>query len=708
MFELLISDEFKASLDACPGGLKQQAMDTVRRLRVDPGHPGLQAHRLNSAPGKWECYVNLAWRIIYDWDGEMLRLWKLGDHRIIDRAHSRVFSPQTPFSRLETEEVGAEDEAAAGAEGNVYLFPVRPAEKEADNPFAYFPATHLRILGVPARLVKAVQRTRRLEKLEQMDGLPPQSLAWMLDLATDCRMEHVIYNPDNLLFRTTLDRLHNYSRGSLKRLMLNLNPEQVRYVASKQSGELVLRGCAGSGKTTVGIYRAIEQAALGRKVLLLTFTRTLNGVNRTLIEELIGLPPDNLEIKTFYNWLTDYLYRDYGLEFFVADDKRQKELLDAALQQARPSFNTACPTLDGDFAMTEIRQVIKGNGINDLDQYLQVRRFGRNTPLPPGHRRAVWAVYRTYQGLLQEAGLCDWDDLPLIGLHKLSGKPLEDPYDDVILDEGQDFSPVQLQLTRALIKGGDPHSRRTYMVLADAAQTIYARGFSWKDAGIDARGRTSIMRKNFRNTVQVAAAAARLIGNNTLLKNEREFIEPDWSHRIGPRPRVVACDLVEREARFVIEQVLDFVGGGHFRLSDFAVLCPTNRICQYYVDELAGRGIPCVLHRDQAFNILEEQVKVMTIHSAKGIEFPVVFVAGVRGGLIPRFINRTGLDKEEFQLDRERFRTLLYVAMTRAAECLFLLTAAGMESPFLHEIAGLVDREEYRGQKTLDDVCGPE
>lgn len=60
MFELLIFDEFKASLDACPQGLKQQAMDTVRRLKVDPGHPGLQAHRLNSAPGKWECCVNLA------------------------------------------------------------------------------------------------------------------------------------------------------------------------------------------------------------------------------------------------------------------------------------------------------------------------------------------------------------------------------------------------------------------------------------------------------------------------------------------------------------------------------------------------------------------------------------------------------------------------------------------------------------------------
>ncbi len=98
---------------------------------------------------------------------------------------------------------------------------------------------------------------------------------------------------------------------------------------------------------------------------------------------------------------------------------------------------------------------------------------------------------------------------------------------------------------------------------------------------------------------------------------------------------------------------------------------------------------------------------MMTIHSAKGIEFPVVFVAGVRRSLIPRFINRTGLDREEHQLDQERFRTLLYVAMTRSAESLFIITTSGKESPFLREIAALVDREDYRGQKALDEGGRP-
>lgn len=696
MFELLLTDEFKATLDACPQALRNQSMDTIKRLRVDPGHPGLQAHRVKNTPGKWECYVNQSWRIIYDWDDGILRLWKLGDHRIIDRAHLHVFSPQTAFGRLHIEysdEVGAE--TAAGSSSALPFQPLFDAG--ADNPFAYFPATHLRILGVPTHLVKQVQRARRLDDLELIDGLPRQSLHWMLDLATDCEMEHVIYNPDNLLFQTTLDRLQGYCGGSLKKLMLNLDPEQARYVGSRHAGAMVVRGCAGSGKTTVGIYRAIERAAAGRKVLLLTYTKTLNSVNRALIEELIGPLPDNLEVDRVINWIVIYLRRIYGLEFDIVGGNRQADILKEALRQAGDTQNTDASQLTPDFLNTEIQQVIKGNGIHSLKQYLQWRRFGRNTPLPPQYRRAVWAVYTAYQELLEAENLCDWGDVPLVGLEKLTENPLDDPYDDVILDEGQDLSPVQLRLTRALIKGADPRSRRSYMVLADASQTIYNRGFSWKEAGIEATGRTSILRKNFRNTRQIAAAAARLIEQNTLLKKERELIEPLWSHRIGARPRVVACDLPERELRFICEKILDLVGGGHFRLSDFAVLCLTNKVCQDYIAELARRSIPCAFHKDDAFNILEEKVKVMTVHSSKGIEFPVVFVAGVRRGSLPRHIDRSGLDKEEAQLDQESSRTLLYVAMTRAAENLFLVTTAGKESPYLNEITGLVDREEYSG-----------
>ncbi len=70
-----------------------------------------------------------------------------------------------------------------------------------------------------------------------------------------------------------------------------------------------------------------------------------------------------------------------------------------------------------------------------------------------------------------------------------------------------------------------------------------------------------------------------------------------------------------------------------------------------------------------------DAVTLMTLHGAKGLEFPVVFLCGVSDGLIP-FRNHTG----QCNLDEER--RLFYVGMTRAKDELILLTSSP-RSPFL-------------------------
>jgi superfamily I DNA/RNA helicase len=61
-----------------------------------------------------------------------------------------------------------------------------------------------------------------------------------------------------------------------------------------------------------------------------------------------------------------------------------------------------------------------------------------------------------------------------------------------------------------------------------------------------------------------------------------------------------------------------------------------------------------------------EKVTLMTMHSAKGLEFPVVFIAGCENGLIPYGID----DRDTDNIDEER--RLFYVAATRAKELLVL------------------------------------
>jgi uncharacterized protein (TIGR00375 family) len=77
-------------------------------------------------------------------------------------------------------------------------------------------------------------------------------------------------------------------------------------------------------------------------------------------------------------------------------------------------------------------------------------------------------------------------------------------------------------------------------------------------------------------------------------------------------------------------------------------------------------------------------VQLMTLHGSKGLEFPVVFLAGISGKMLP-------LEREHSDVDIEEERRLFFVGMTRAEEEL-VLTAAEPLSVFLSELPDTVQR----------------
>ncbi len=231
------------------------------------------------------------------------------------------------------------------------------------------------------------------------------------------------------------------------------------------------------------------------------------------------------------------------------------------------------------------------------------------------------------------------------------------------------------------------------------AQTIYSRGFTWKQAGLQVQGRSYSLRRNFCNTRQIAEAAAVLSNYNRRVKFSEDFVDPEFTQRQGPWPIVLECDLTSREQRAVTEKVLSLVEDQRFRLQDFAVLCPTLDLCQEFRQAFNQTQLPSTIYTDAEFDVLEERIKILTIHSAKGLEFPVVFLTGLHNGTLPRRLSKTG-DDEEADLEFERNRVLLYVGMTRAAEALFLVTSQETPSIFLSEIIKVTRTEPFTGGKT--------
>ena len=63
-----------------------------------------------------------------------------------------------------------------------------------------------------------------------------------------------------------------------------------------------------------------------------------------------------------------------------------------------------------------------------------------------------------------------------------------------------------------------------------------------------------------------------------------------------------------------------------------------------------------------------EEVKIISLHAAKGLEFKVTYIVGVRDGTIPFFVS----EKEDGQQGVIREQLLLYVGMTRAIKELYM------------------------------------
>ena len=174
------------------------------------------------------------------------------------------------------------------------------------------------------------------------------------------------------------------------------------------------------------------------------------------------------------------------------------------------------------------------------------------------------------------------------------------------------------------------------------------------------------------------------------MRATQEYVDPEWTQRQGPSPVVLKATNAFGQFELVRERILDLVSDQAFRLSDFAVLCPTNQLCEQCQRELEHAGLRTVLHKDSDFDLLEERIKILTIHSAKGLEFPVVFLVGLMVGVLPSSQGLQHSEAEEAQLYIEQQRTLCYVGMTRAAEALYLLTVRGAESRFIKELTGKV------------------
>jgi superfamily I DNA/RNA helicase len=295
-------------------------------------------------------------------------------------------------------------------------------------------------------------------------------------------------------------------------------------------------------------------------------------------------------------------------------------------------------------------------------------------------RKAVWSLHERYLKNLEKNERDTWNQLRSRALTAvLDGKVNIPKYDVVIVDEAQDLTPVALRLCVSLCQ-----KPQGFYMTADSGQSIYNRGFSWKrvDDAINVRGKTTILKYNYRSTRQIMEAS---------LQSLKEYGggDPETTDLIpvleGPKPRLISCQGIEDQIDKTVQFFKQSAEELRLPMSAGAVLVRSNKAGAEFAQTLSDRGIAAELVKGDTFDLDQKVVKVMTIHSAKGLEFPFVAVARVDAGLMPLIWDVKDQEEKESRLADER--RLLSVALSRAMRRLALVFNHKRPSLFIRELS---------------------
>ncbi len=251
-------------------------------------------------------------------------------------------------------------------------------------------------------------------------------------------------------------------------------------------------------------------------------------------------------------------------------------------------------------------------------------------------------------------------------------------YDAILIDEGQDFDADWLKLVSACLN----EETQSLLLVEDRAQTIFKRRNSLaQDTGLDFRGRSKILTINYRNTAQIVQFAWDFYKEQSKLQQKVistgadaiEIIPPQFTNRKGPEPLIYRSKSTQAEMAFVAKSIDYLRREKSFALKDIAILYRVQESNQVNSIEELGKALNenhlpynWVTQNDLSkknFNREEESIKVLTIDSAKGLDFRAVFMISIE--TMPR---KAGKSNEVDEREVSRF----YIGMTRALEWLFL------------------------------------
>ncbi len=685
-----IADTFTASLGRLSNEQQRAAKTSAFDLQTNPSQPGLGVHKLTNTrdPNFWSARVNLDLRIIFHRAGEDVVLCYVGRHddayRWAERRKLETHPATGAAQLVELREIVQEIAVPMYVET-----PVTPPPKPPL--LAHIADAQLLGYGVPIEWLDDVRVADEDSVLDLAEHLPTEAAEALLELAVGKYPQPSLPAPsgtDPFDHPDALRRfrvMHNVEELAAaleypwEQWIVFLHPEQQTMVERHYNGPARVSGSAGTGKTVVALHRTAHLAIADPsvRVLLTTFSDALARLLRTKLALLTNHDRTILSRITVAS-LDSVALDLYGERFGkprLADRRDIERLIDEAVEWRGSSFSAA-------FLHTEWERVVDGWQLDTWEDYRSIRRAGRHRRLSETQRETLWPVFEWVKSGLQREGLTTRAEL-FGRLTAGLGETGERRFDYVVVDEAQDVSVPQLRFLGVLAGG-----RANGLFFAgDLGQRIFQQPFSWRELGIDIRGRSQTLRVNYRTSHQIRVQADRLLdpeiadadGN---LEERRGTI----SVFNGPMPTVKMLDDEEGETRTVAEWLKQVLSNG-LQPGEVGVFVRSWDQMDRAKAVAVYAGLPVAI-LDETGEALDGCVTVGTMHLAKGLEFRAVAVMACDAEVIP-LQSRVEEITDEADLDEvyNTERNLLYVACTRARDRL-LVSGVKPASEFLDDLRG--------------------
>ena len=491
---------------------------------------------------------------------------------------------------------------------------------------------------------------------------------------------------------------------------LFLHPQQRALVERRANGPMRVSGGAGTGKTVIAVHRAVELAKRDKadgqepRILLTTYTRNLADDLRRQVAQLEPRLPFTEKLSepgvmvSGLDRVARMILQHAGAKISPIAQEVIGQPRGRVLTYPRENVWQEVLTLMGDelpeglrsadFLESEYELIVLPQRVTTLKQYLRVRRPGRGVALDRSKRAAVWKAMERYRDRSADLGVTSFDEQLALAAawldHKADdGKPR--PFRHVLVDEAQDLTPAHLQLLRALVEPGPDD----LFLAEDSHQRIYGKKITLSHYGIQVRGRSRRLTRNYRTTRQNLDVAFGILDPGTYEDMEGQAEEHHYvSPRSGPEPLLLhatdRADELSKAAELLtvwLEQDRDSEDSAP---ESIAILVRDRYQRDAVVNGLAQQGLEArAVDREAAGR---GRPVVMTMHRAKGLEFRKVLLFDVSKNAIPRSLR----DQQYSEADRDdallRERSLLYVAATRARDQL-AISWSGEASPLITALA---------------------